>query len=115
MYQCKNAAVLGHHSTARHGASARFFFGGSVAVAATRLRQPLNGRPTSIRIAALDDLPVVMRTTVSDADDPRRRQESPLSLLVICCQPRGFAGLRICRPAPKLMLRGAAEGAHNGQ
>jgi hypothetical protein len=29
----------------------------------------LNGRPTSILIAALDDLPLVMRMT-SDADDP---------------------------------------------
>ena len=35
-----------------------------------RLRQPLNGQPTSILIAALDDLPVVMRMTVSDANDP---------------------------------------------
>ena len=42
---------------------------GQLAAAATRLRQPLNGRPTSILIAALDDLPV-MRMTVSDADDP---------------------------------------------
>ena len=32
-------------------------------------RHPLYGRPTSILIAALDDLPV-MRMTVSDADDP---------------------------------------------
>jgi hypothetical protein len=33
------------------------------------LRQPLNGRPTSILIAALDDLPV-MRMTVPAVDDP---------------------------------------------
>ena len=41
-----------------------------LAAAATRLRQPLNGRPTSILIAAINDLPVVMRMTVSDADAP---------------------------------------------
>ena len=40
------------------------------APSARRLRQPLNGQPASILIAALDDLPVVMRMTVSDADDP---------------------------------------------
>ena len=28
-------------------------------------------------------------------------------LFVICCQPRGFAGLRICRPAPKLYVAGS--------
>jgi hypothetical protein len=43
---------------------------GQLAAAATRLRQPLNGGPTSILVAAIDDLPVVMRMTVSDADDP---------------------------------------------
>jgi hypothetical protein len=39
------------------------------APSARRLRQPLNGQPASILIAALDDLPV-MRMTVSDANDP---------------------------------------------
>ena len=38
--------------------------------ATKRTRQPLNGGPTSILIAAVDDLPVVMRMTVSDAADP---------------------------------------------
>ena len=53
---------------------------GQLAAAATRLRQPLDDRPTSILIAAMDDLPVVMRMTVSNADDPP--------------PPRGSAGRR---------------------
>jgi hypothetical protein len=102
---------------------------GQLAAAATRLRQPLNGGPTSILIAAIDDLPVVMRMTVSDADDPaaakrvRRPRNSARRhrrrALGDCSEdhPDGLAILawgRLLRPAPAPVEQGAGR-RHTGR
>ena len=61
----RHQGSLRQEHRARTTPSSRSVAPHQLAVAATRPRQPLNGRSTSIVIAALDDLPVV-----SDADDP---------------------------------------------